>query len=76
MHIHDVIPSPTLRSPASPTGAREKWDNNLEYYMAVLGFAAGFGSVWRFPYLVWKNGYFFWIFSLFIEFFLSEVEYF
>ena len=56
MHSHDVIPSPTLKSPASPTGPREKWDNNLEYYMAVLGFAAGFGSVWRFPYLVWKNG--------------------
>lgn len=24
--------------------------------MTVLGFAAGFGSLWRFPYLVYKNG--------------------
>ena len=55
MHIHDVIPSPTLKK--ENEGEREQWDNNLEYYMAVLGFAAGFGSVWRFPYLVWKNGF-------------------
>jgi hypothetical protein len=23
---------------------RERWNNNLEYYMSVLGFAAGFGN--------------------------------
>ncbi len=56
MHLHDTIPSPQL--PFQSTD-REKWGNNLEYYMAVLGFAAGFGSVWRFPYLVWKNGFLF-----------------
>lgn len=54
MHLHDTIPSPRLKKEENE---REQWDNNLEYYMAVLGFAAGFGSVWRFPYLVWKNGY-------------------
>ena len=62
MHIHDNIPSPKLSSQSD--SQREKWGNNLEYYMAVLGFAAGFGSVWRFPYLVWKNGYFFVFISL------------
>ena len=28
----------------------------MEYYVSILGFAAGFGSLWRFPYLVFKNG--------------------
>jgi len=56
MHSHELIPSPSVKTPETPKHQREKWDNNLEYYMAVLGFAAGFGSVWRFPYLVWKNG--------------------
>jgi SNF family Na+-dependent transporter len=24
--------------------------------LSTLGFTAGFGSVWRFPYLIFKNG--------------------
>lgn len=35
---------------------RERFNNDFEYLLSVLGFAAGFGSVWRFPYLVFKNG--------------------
>lgn len=35
---------------------REQFSNQLEYILSVLGFAAGYGSVWRFPYLVYKNG--------------------
>ena len=29
----------------------EKYDNDIEYLMSTLGFAAGFGSIWRFPYI-------------------------
>lgn len=35
---------------------RDRFGSYLEYLVSVLGFAAGFGSVWRFPYLVFKNG--------------------
>jgi len=35
---------------------RLKWDANIEYYLSALGFAVGFGSLWRFPYLVFSNG--------------------
>lgn len=35
---------------------RESWDNKIQYMLAVIGFAVGLGNVWRFPYLVQKNG--------------------
>lgn len=35
---------------------RMKWGQPIEYYLCVLGFAVGFGSLWRFPYLVFANG--------------------
>jgi SNF family Na+-dependent transporter len=31
--------------------SREKFNNELEYFMSALGYAAGFGSIWRFPYM-------------------------
>ena len=30
---------------------KEKFNNDFEYFMSTLGFSAGFGSIWRFPYL-------------------------
>lgn len=35
---------------------RDRFGSYFEYLVSVLGFSAGFGSVWRFPYLVFKNG--------------------
>ncbi|EAS07565.1 Na-dependent neurotransmitter transporter (macronuclear) [Tetrahymena thermophila SB210] len=35
---------------------RDRFNSYYEYLVSVLGFAAGFGSVWRFPYLIFKNG--------------------
>ncbi|XP_031560123.1 sodium-dependent neutral amino acid transporter B(0)AT3-like isoform X2 [Actinia tenebrosa] len=35
---------------------REGWGNKIEYLLATIGFAVGFGNVWRFPYLCQQNG--------------------
>ena len=35
---------------------RMRWDNKVQFILATVGLAVGLGNVWRFPYLVQKNG--------------------
>ncbi|XP_064609182.1 sodium- and chloride-dependent betaine transporter-like [Liolophura sinensis] len=35
---------------------RGHWRNPLEFLLSTLGYAIGMGSLWRFPYLVMRNG--------------------
>ncbi|RWS17768.1 hypothetical protein B4U79_06089, partial [Dinothrombium tinctorium] len=35
---------------------RGEWGSNVEFFLACLGNMVGIGNVYRFPFLVYKNG--------------------
>ncbi|XP_059613592.1 sodium- and chloride-dependent glycine transporter 1-like [Phlebotomus argentipes] len=48
----------SAKAPASPETEvkRGNWGTPLEFILACIGYAVGLGNVWRFPYLVFRNG--------------------
>ncbi|HUU51594.1 MAG TPA: sodium-dependent transporter [Candidatus Heimdallarchaeota archaeon] len=51
---------------------RESWTNRVGFILATLGFSAGIGNLWRFPYLTGKyGGGIFLIFYILIVFLLA-----
>lgn len=35
---------------------RAQWDNKIQFVLTLIGYAVGLGNVWRFSYLVNRNG--------------------
>ncbi|XP_076806648.1 sodium- and chloride-dependent GABA transporter 2-like isoform X2 [Clavelina lepadiformis] len=48
-------PKKDVSEPVS-TSKRQTWDNKREFVLAMIGYSVGYGNVWRFPYLCYKNG--------------------
>lgn len=34
----------------------DSFSNSIEYWLTCIGYAVGYGNIWRFPYLLYSNG--------------------
>lgn len=33
-----------------------RYSNALQFWLSALGYAVGYGNIWRFPYMLYMNG--------------------
>jgi hypothetical protein len=49
-------PKPTVQVVNDITERQERWGRKAEFMFACIGFVVGYGNIWRFPYMCFKNG--------------------
>jgi SNF family Na+-dependent transporter len=35
---------------------RDHWNKSIDFVISGIGCAVGFGNIWRFPYMCYRNG--------------------
>ena len=55
--ILDEKPVPSVEIQEEPEEqGRDRWSRKIEFLFACIGFCVGYGNMWRFPYMCFKNG--------------------